>query len=85
MTDLEKIRDTVISEGWQLLMIDVEAKLQALTEAMTNPKNTLDEMRVAQGRIFGYRELLGLPVMIELALKEKEDDKELADVEIDPI
>jgi hypothetical protein len=75
MTDLEKIRETVISEGWKLLMADVETKTSDLKNALTAPANTLDEIRVAQGRLFVYRELLALPAMIENALAQQEEDK----------
>jgi len=81
--ELEKMRDTVISDGWKLLMQDVQKQHDTIRDALGNPAGTIDEIRVAQGRLSVYRELLALPDVIDLTLKQREED--LADVEIDPV
>jgi HAMP domain-containing protein len=70
-TDLEELRSTVASGGWQMLrerltqMVETE-RLNCETAA------ALDEMRAAQGAVRALRRVLELPSILEREIRAKE-------------
>lgn len=76
---LEAIQSTVLSDGWKYLMEDVREKVEVLKYEFTNPQVSLELLRLGQGRIIVYNELLTLPIMVDQALEmNKEDEREQA-------
>lgn len=77
---IEQLQETVNSQGYRFMLEDVEAKVAAIKEDFTNPNITLDLLRVGQGRLFVYKELLGLPAIVDSILENhKLDEQETAD------
>lgn len=78
---LEAIQSTVVTDGWKYIIEDVETKVKQLKDELINPQVGLDLLRLAQGRIVVYNELLTLGVMVDQALEmNKEDNEQASDI-----
>lgn len=57
---------------------DLEKKIEAIKEELTQPSKEVDGdlLRIAQGRILAYRDILSVPASIEFAFKQAEEEKE---------
>lgn len=73
---LEDLNETLTTKGWQILSDDLEAKVEALKEELTKVQVDNDLLKIAQGRILAYREIMALPTFIEQALKQDEEEVE---------
>lgn len=71
----EAIQSTVVTDGWKHLLDDVQNKVEQLKHELTNPNVTLDLLRLAQGRIIVYNEMLSLRALIENALDQHKEDE----------
>jgi hypothetical protein len=77
---LERIWETVNSAGWKDLEEEFNSKIEQIKTALvTDFESTGDLLRVAQGRILVYRELLSLHAAIQytfeqMKVKDTDDD-----------
>lgn len=78
---LEKLSETVNTEGWEVLSKDLEAKIEAIKEELTIPDKAIDAdiLKIAQGRILAYRDILSLPVVIKHTFAEDVRDQAVND------
>lgn len=70
---VENMYQTFETEGWKTLIEDVTKRRDLVKDQLTNTKITLDEIRVAQGRIDMMNELIGLQPFIENYVKAKQE------------
>lgn len=81
-TRLEAIQSTVISDGWNYLIEDIQAKVDSMKEEFLNPQVTLELLRFGQGRISVYKELIGLRNVVERVLEDADaDDAQEEDID----
>jgi hypothetical protein len=72
---LELLNNTVHTPGWDVLADDLETKIEQIKEELLNTQITGDLLKIAQGRILAYRDILSLPVFLDEALKPQEVDE----------
>lgn len=77
---LEAIQSTVTSDGWNYLIEDIQAKVDAMKEEFLNPQVTLDLIRFGQGRVSVYKEIIGLRSVVERVLDDANAPAEELDV-----
>lgn len=79
LTDLSEMVNT---EGWKVLTDDVEKKIEAIKEELTTPSLDMngDLLRIAQGRILAYRDILAIPIVVQHALTQGKIDDEGIDI-----
>lgn len=82
---LEQLNETVNSVGWNILADDLETKIELLKEELTKTQIDGDLLKIAQGRILAYREILSLPAYLDQALKPEEDVGPEEDVYGNPV
>lgn len=81
-TRLEAIQSTVISDGWNYLIEDIQAKVDSMKEEFLNPQVALELLRFGQGRISVYKELIGLRNVVERVLEDADaDDAQEEDID----
>ncbi len=74
---LESLNEMIHTPGWDVLEEDIQEKVDDLKEQVLHPEVTGDLLKIAQGRIIAYREILSLPVIVEAALNpEVEEDQD---------
>lgn len=73
---LEAIQSTVLTDGWKILITDVQQKLDGIKEEFTNLNVSLEMLRFGQGRIQVYRELMALSAIVDNALQLAKEDEE---------
>jgi hypothetical protein len=63
----EALSETVKTPGWKLYSDSLNKKIEAIKEELVTGSLdvTQDLLRVAQGRILAYRELISLPYVVE--------------------
>lgn len=73
--DLEELNETCKTNGWEILSKSIEKKIEAIKEELTLPRIEVNEhlLRIAQGRILAYRDLLSLPLQTHYALVQDEE------------
>ncbi len=69
--ELEALNELIHLPGWDILVSDVEDKVEELKEQVLHPEVTGDLLKIAQGRIIAYREILALPTIVEAALNQE--------------
>jgi hypothetical protein len=68
---VEAMAEMVQTSGWDHLASDLESKINAIKDVLTRPEETnIDVLRIAQGRLMAYRDLLALPIMLAQALRD---------------
>lgn len=76
---LENLNEMVHTKGWDVLEEDIKEKVEELKEQVLHPTVTGELLKVAQGRILAYREILSLPTIIEAALNQESDNEDVDD------
>ncbi len=77
--ELEALNELIHLKRWDILVEDIENKVEELKEQVLHPEVTGDLLKIAQGRIIAYREILALPTIVDAALNQEED------TEVDPV
>jgi hypothetical protein len=72
---LEEMFDMTAHKGWSILMEDMDRRVDALKEGLATKEATVYQIGLVQGHIKVYRELKNLRSMIEMALKEYEEER----------
>jgi len=74
---LEKLSEMVNTEGWEIMVDDLEKKIEAIKEELTTPSAEVngDLLRIAQGRILAYRDILSIPSSISFAFEQDKEDR----------
>lgn len=74
---LEQMWDTVNTDGWNTLMDDLKEKIRLIKEELALNLNVdQDLLKIAQGRIMAYNDMLTLHPVLDQALSQKEDPDE---------
>lgn len=74
---LERIWDTVNSPGWADIEQDLNEKIEQMKTALvTDMAVDGDLLKVAQGRVLSYNELLSLYNVVKYALEHQNDEVE---------
>ena len=76
---LENLNEMINTPGWDVLKGDIEDKIEELKEQLLHPEVTGDLLKVAQGRILAYREILSLPIIVEAALNQEVETEDESD------
>jgi hypothetical protein len=71
----ETLQDLFTHKGWGILLDEFEFKEASLKEQFCQFGIAPELLLFGQGRISVYRELAGLPAIIDQALKPEEDDE----------
>lgn len=71
----ETLQDMFAHPGWRIRIDEFEFKEQALKEQFAQFGITAELLAFGQGRISVYRELAGLPALLEQALENKKEDE----------
>lgn len=72
---LESLNEMVHTKGWDVLEDDIKEKIEELKESILHTDVTGDLLKIAQGRILAYREILSLPIIVEKALTPDEPEE----------
>lgn len=67
--------DMTAHKGWLVLLEDLERRVESLKEGLATKEATVYQIGLVQGHIKVYREFKNLRAMIELALKENEENR----------
>lgn len=66
----ETLQDLFSHRGWAILDDEFDFKIDSIKEQLTHFGVTEALLAFGQGRISAYREIKGLPNLIEMALKD---------------
>jgi len=72
---LENLNEMIHTKGWDVLEEDIKEKIEELKESVLQTDVTGDLLKIAQGRILAYREILSLPIIVEKALAPEEPEE----------
>ncbi len=75
-SDIDKLEDLYASEGWKILVSDLEDKKQAVEQHILGGLKD-DEYRVAIGHLRAYAYVLAGPIVLEQVKKQQEADPEI--------
>lgn len=73
---LETLFDLTSHPGWSVLGKDLEDRVEALKEGLATNESSTYELGLVHGHIKVYRELINLRNLIEMVLKDQQDDGE---------
>jgi len=76
---LEALFDLTSHPGWQYLIDDMEERVDAIKESLTQGEVPAYELGLAQAHVKVYREIINLRTMIELAIKQSQEDTDQGD------
>ncbi len=67
---LEELNLMVSTPGWKILSESIDKKIEAIKEELTAPVPEMNEylLRIAQGRLLAYRDILSVPGQTTWAL-----------------
>lgn len=71
---LESMFDLTSHPGWKVLGEDLEKRVDALKEGLATREATIYQLGLAHGHIKVYRELISLRDLIEMILKQDQED-----------
>ncbi len=83
MTDREKLEtlfDLTSHVGWKVLGEDLEKRVEALKEGLASNESTSYQLGLAHGHIKVYREMISLRSLVEMILKDMQEDEQAAAV-----
>lgn len=75
---LEQLYELTNTPGWAVLAEDLDKKVEAIKEELTVPSKEVDGelLRIAQGRILAYRDILSIHGAVGYALKQADEEAE---------
>ena len=77
---LEALFDLTSHPGWKVLGEDLDQRVNALKEGLASNESTSYQLGLAHGHIKVYREFMNLRGLIEMVLKQEEEDEQAAAV-----
>jgi len=72
---LARIYELTRMPGWADLEEDLKEKMDAIKDALAHDVSVTHELlKIAQGRILAYRDILAIPVLVEHTLNQVDED-----------
>lgn len=78
---VDNLRDMFATEGWKKYLEDVETKVNAIKEELTNPEIPENVANFGRGRIAVYRELLTFERLVDQFVQQAAEDKDEAEAQ----
>jgi hypothetical protein len=78
ITKLETLFDMTSHTGWGLLIEDLEERVNAIKEGMLNGELSTYDVGLAQAHVKVFREFINLRKMIDMALRQQQEDADEA-------